>query len=215
MDIDLCPTCGASWECDCRPDLRVIEKYIDDPFGPPIAKVVPIRKTDKDFALYLRQIATAIEVGDYPATAIYAVVMVGDVRHPFFNGFEDWAEIAYAANAFIEERDRRDDARRGSEIKSPERYAADRRNAKRTQARKYVDDLAGLPHVCACNERFGTERGLGQHISYFNSDRAQDWQRQNEHAPAPEDKEMDKAREQLALFSDEPLHLVTEPPEAE
>lgn len=41
-DIDLCGVCGASWECEHRPDIRVI-KAVPDPFGPDVARVVDIR----------------------------------------------------------------------------------------------------------------------------------------------------------------------------
>jgi len=40
MEMELCPTCGASWRCECRPDDRKIVD-VPDPYGPPIAKVIP------------------------------------------------------------------------------------------------------------------------------------------------------------------------------
>lgn len=170
---DLCGVCGASWVCE-HLDTRQITGYVEDKFGPAVAMVAPEHAVGSPAAAaaHLRRLATAIEDGRLPGTAVLTVVSDDDVHRPFWLGYSDWGVLSNAANAVSEERSRRNGY--GS---TPEEIAERRRKNREATAASLLAHEAEYPFVCACNDRFKTLRGHAAHQRSW----ARRWQQGDKH----------------------------------
>ncbi len=159
MADELCGVCGASWICE-HLDTRRITGYLENEFGLPIAKVASDHPAGSPTAaaVYLRRIATALEEGSLPGDAVLVIVSDEDVHRPFWEGYHEWPRLWRAAHAVDEEK-----ARRSGYGCSPEENAERRRKLQEHHDTQVRLAQEATPFVCACSDRFKTERGHTAH----------------------------------------------------
>lgn len=173
---DLCNICGASWACEHKRAAEV-ERYIDDPYGPPVAKLITVHEQPSQLRLaeYLRRVAQAIDAGTLPATGVIVIVSEGDIHRPFLHGYSDWRQVHAASNALFEEQ-----MRQSGHGRSAEENAAGREANRQRAIDEREDYLVAHPWVCSCSKRFATSRGRQQH---FNTAKRRGSNADKHHAP--------------------------------
>jgi hypothetical protein len=110
---------------------------------------------------YLRGLAREIEEGEVAAEAALVVVSFGDVHEVFIGpGYYAWPVLSAAASSTM---DAFWAALNGREYDATKK-ALERQATRQYHAKELAAALAAKPFVCACGDRFKTERGRDMHV---------------------------------------------------